>query len=241
MILDLAARAVLMPVLLGQAFYLRRTVVTLPEPEGPRMGSTGNGPALRLLIIGDSSAVGLGVSHQRDALLGQTKALLSEAYTVTYKLQAQSGARTGDVLNWLQTMPDGRYDYVVTALGVNDVTKLVTMRRFLHNQMALVDGLRARFGARRILVTGLPPVGQFPLLPQPLRWILGRQAARFDRHLRALVDAREDCSFVTIDMALNETNMAADGFHPGPRVYAAWGKEVARLIRADLDAVRDHA
>jgi lysophospholipase L1-like esterase len=231
-ILDAAARVVLMPVLLAQAAYLRMTVLQLPEPVGPRDGTIGAGPKLRLLILGDSSAVGVGVDLQNEALLGQVTNRLATFATVEFKLIAKVGAKTGDVLAWLDTMPAEQWDVVVTALGVNDVTKAVTMRRWLVQQAAVLDHLTQNFGAKHVLVSGLPPVGEFPLLPQPLRWILGRQAERFDRALHALVAARDDSSSIAFNMHLNKGNMSRDGFHPGPVVYAAWAEQVAAQIIA---------
>lgn len=233
--LDIAARILLLPVLLGQAVFVRRRYIALPEPTGDRRGETGQGPRLRLLILGDSSAVGVGVATQQQALLGGLLAHLSPHATVTYDLIAVTGAKTADVLEWRDTFPDGHYDVVVTALGVNDVTKGVSLRRFLRQQTALFDYLSTQRHAKRIVVSGLPPVGQFPLLPHPLRWVLGRQAARFDRHLHALVAARPECSSARIDLGLDETNMSDDGFHPGPTVYAVWAREIAQIILADRE------
>lgn len=235
MFLDIAARALLMPVLLGQAIYLRMSVIQLPEPEGARSGEVGDGPLIRLLILGDSSAAGVGVATQQDALLGQAMGLLAPEAKINFDLVAVTGARTADVLGWLDDLPDKSYDIVVTALGVNDVTKGVSLRRWLRLQNTLFNRIGAKFGAQRIIVSSLPPVGQFPLLPHPLRWVLGRQAARFDRNLHALVDRRPDCVAVRIDLGLDETNMSEDGFHPGPTVYAAWAQEVVRLIRSETD------
>lgn len=235
MFLDLAARALLMPVLLGQALYLRVRVIKMPEPAGARSGVTGNGPPVKLLILGDSSAAGVGVDTQQEALLGQIIARLSGQASVTYDLVAVTGARTIDVLGWLDDLPDNHYDVVVTALGVNDVTKGVSLRRWLQLQAKLFDRLGAKFGAQRIIVSSLPPVEQFPLLPHPLRWVLGRQAARFDHNLHELVDQRTDCVAVKIDLGLDQSNMAIDGFHPGPTVYAAWAEEVVRLIKHETD------
>jgi lysophospholipase L1-like esterase len=225
----------LLPVLLGQAVFVRKRYIALPEPTGDRAGTIGQGPPLRLLILGDSSAAGVGVQRQEQALLGQLTAHLAPYTTVEYSLIAVTGAKTSDVLGWLDTLTEGQYDVVVTALGVNDVTKGVSLRRWLHQQTALFDQLSTRFGARRIVVSGLPPMGQFPLLPHPLRWVLGRQAARFDRHLHTLVASRPECSAARIDLGLDETNMSEDGFHPGPVVYAVWAKEIAQIILTDLE------
>lgn len=229
-----------MPVLLAQAAYLRMRVVVLPEPTGPRSGIVGEGPDIRILILGDSSAAGVGVATQGQALSGQLPACLADSFTVHYDLVAQPGAKTGQVLGWLDHLPQQKYDFVVTALGVNDVTKAVTLRRWLQQQKLLFDRLSSQFGTRRILVSGMPPLAQFPIFPQPLRWVLGYQAARFDQHLHALVAAREDCRAVKIDLGLNDENMARDGFHPGPTVYAAWAQEVARLIIAEFPALDEN-
>ncbi|WP_159087027.1 SGNH/GDSL hydrolase family protein [Loktanella sp. Alg231-35] len=224
-----------MPVLLAQAAYLRRNVITLPDPEGDRKGTIGAGPPLRLLVIGDSSALGIGTETLDDALIGQIAQRLAPHCTVSFELVAKSGARTWDVVGWLDEMPEGGFDVVVTALGVNDVTKLVSLHKFLRGQSALIAGLRTRFDDPFVIVSGLPPVEQFPLLPHPVRWVLGRQAARFDRRLRALVDTLPNSANVRIDLGLGPHNMAEDGFHPGPEVYAEWAKEVVALIRARTD------
>ncbi|MDX8347243.1 SGNH/GDSL hydrolase family protein [Cognatiyoonia sp. IB215446] len=230
MILDAAARTVLMPVLLLQAVYLRMTVLRLPEPDGAREGKVGQGPPLRLTILGDSSAAGVGVADQQDALLGQVNHRLAPHFTTDYRLIAATGSRTGDVLGWLQDMQALDADVAVIALGVNDVTKGVSLRRWLRQQSALLDRLVHDFGVKYVVVSGLPPMHDFPLLPQPLRWVLGRQAARFDKALHEMVAERRDATSITIDMRLNRENMSEDGFHPGPVVYSAWADAVAAQI-----------
>ncbi len=230
MLLDFAARVVLMPVLIGQAFYARGRIVQLPEPTGDRSGTCGTGPELRLLILGDSSAVGLGVDTQAQALLGQITQALSPDFTVSYDLVAVTGARTADALGWLANLPAGNYDVIVTAFGVNDVTKGTSLKGFLARQAQLLDQLQSQFGAEIIVVSGLPPVRDFPALPHPLRWVLGRQAIRFDLALRDLVARRAGCTVLKFNLALNASNMGLDGFHPGPSVYAAWAKEVVMAI-----------
>lgn len=140
---------------------------------------------------------------------------------VSFELAAKSGAKTEDALGLLKDLHHAHYDIAITALGVNDVTKGISLRKWLRLQTALLDQLAQQSGTRQIIVSGLPPVGQFPLLPNPLRWVLGRQSARFDRHLHAVVAGRPNCASVTIDLGLDKGNMAADGFHPGASVYAA--------------------
>lgn len=204
----------------------------LSEPEGPRSGVIGTGPPLRLLIIGDSSAAGIGVATQSEALLGQVIAGLQDDFEVKFDLVAEPGARTSDVLSWLPGLPSAGYDVVVTALGVNDVTKGTTLAHFMARQGRLIDYAIEAFGARLVVVSGLPPVHQFPLLPNPLRWVLGRQARRFDLSLRRLVGTKPLAAMLDFDMALDPANMSPDGFHPGPAVYGRWAHRVVMTIKA---------
>ncbi|MDH3952646.1 MAG: SGNH/GDSL hydrolase family protein, partial [Gammaproteobacteria bacterium] len=56
---------------MAQGIWTNLRVPTLPEPPGAREGSAGKGPPLKLLVVGDSAAAGVGVSRQDEALLGQ--------------------------------------------------------------------------------------------------------------------------------------------------------------------------
>ena len=222
-----------MPVLLAQALYVRARALKMPEPDGARQGETGSGPLLRLLVLGDSSAAGVGVTTQDQALLGQVTQRLEPHARVQYELVARTGARTGDVLAWLNDLQSKKYDVVVLATGVNDVIKAVPLHRWLQQEAALLDRLTGELGARHVVISGLPPMHQFPLLPQPLRWMLGRQASRFDRHLRQMVADRPCCHMLHVPLDLDPSNMAPDGFHPGANVYALWAQLICDTLLAE--------
>ena len=66
------------PVILLQALWVVIRAQKLPEASGSRTGSAGHGPPLRILIVGDSSAAGVGVDHLTDALPGQLEVRLAE-------------------------------------------------------------------------------------------------------------------------------------------------------------------
>jgi lysophospholipase L1-like esterase len=117
-----------------QALITKRRVPKLLEPPGLRSGVAGDGPKLRLLIIGDSAAAGVGVSHQDKALSGQLVSQLAEHFRVTWRLEAISGATTTSTLASLPQLDDRKYDVVVTSLGVNDVTSSIGCREWLDSQ-----------------------------------------------------------------------------------------------------------
>jgi lysophospholipase L1-like esterase len=219
------------PVLLAQGLAARRRIPRLPEPPGAREGRTGRGAPLRLLVTGDSAAAGVGAEHQDDALLGQLIRELGCDFELQYRLDARIGATTATTLEGLGRLTNMRYDVVVTSLGVNDVTSGTRRSTWRRRQRALVDLLRESFGAKLIVLSGLPPMHGFPALPQPLRWYLGRRATQFDADLDNHVCDGPDTAYVNLRFTQDAGLMAADGFHPGPGIYAEWARLVAAVIR----------
>lgn len=227
----LIATLALAPILLAQGRHVRRTVPELPEPKGPRAGVGGTGPLLRLLVVGDSAAAGVGAPTQDEALSGQLAVALAPTFQLHWKLLAFTGATTVDMLDRLHLEPAAHYDVVVTSLGVNDVTGRHSLATWRRQQEDLVELLAARFGARLILLSGLPPMHRFPALPQPLRWYIGSRARDFDRVLAEVAASRPGCEFLALGHEMMDvSSMASDGFHPGPPIYALWAREAARRI-----------
>ena len=77
-------------------------------------------------------------------------------------------------------------------------------------------------------------MGHFPLLPQPLRWVLGRQAERFDRHLRQSAAGDPALVYVPMDFEMSPDQIATDGYHPGPEIYGEWARVLSQTIIARL-------
>ena len=228
----------LLPVLAVQALTARRRALILPEPPGERTGETGAGPILRLLIGGDSAAAGVGASHQDHALLGQLVAALQDQHSIRWRLEARSGATTQSTLMHLKKITPETVDVATTSLGVNDVTSGVGLNRWLSEQNELRQLLRERFGARLIVVAGLPPVHLFAGLPQPLRWHLGLRAKQFDAALARQVSKESDCRFIPLNVTDDVSAMAEDGFHPGPLIYSLWATKIAEHVRAGWPSPR---
>ena len=237
--LDLAARVLLFPVLVVQGAKARRSALRLADPAGRRDGVSGQGPDLRLLIVGDSSAVGVGTSHQEEALLGHMRKRLSQTNTVYWSVDAKTGATTADTIARLQESRKQKFDIVSVSLGVNDITERVPLSVWLRRFSTLLQLIEIKFRANVICVSGIPPMQCFPLLPQPLRWVMGAQAKRFDCALRKLVVNHTGCRFVEMDFEPEISQMSPDGFHLGPKIYAEWGRKVYRAIRRDAKRLRN--
>jgi lysophospholipase L1-like esterase len=208
-------------------------VPKLPEPPGAREGETGEGPSIKLLILGDSAAAGVGVSHQDKGLLGQIIERLSKDFNVQWVLDAKNGNTTSAMLHRLEALPPQHFDVAVTSLGVNDVTSMVSVGKWRRQQAELRKLLKQKFGVDMLIVSGLPPLHGFPALPQPLRWCLGARATQFNRDLESDVAGEAGAFFLDLRFSADTSLMATDGFHPGPEIYAEWGKRVAAVVSSN--------
>jgi lysophospholipase L1-like esterase len=231
------AKWALGPVLLAQGKWVRRETPVMPEPAGAREGVAGEGPLLRLLVLGDSAAAGVGAATQDEALAGRIVSRLSGMHRVEWRVVARTGVTTAATIRHLERHDPFVTDAVVTSLGVNDVTGEVGVTKFLALQGKLHGLLRDKFGARLVLASGLPPMGLFPALPQPLRWYLGERAREFDQALAERLAGSTGAQHLPFQGEVDAAHMASDGFHPGPAIYDTWGEAAARRIALFFDRV----
>ena len=227
----------LAPLMLTQAVLVRRKTLVLPEPSGPRTGTSGSGPELSVLIAGDSSAAGVGCREQEQALAGQIARVLGKRYRLTWRVEARTGDRTSDTLERLSRMHRQKFDVAVTALGVNDVTRLTRPRSFQARQSALMRLLTEKFGVRLVLLSGVPPMQRFPALPEPLAWFLGQHAARLDQAMANAAESVAQARHLPFDLPEAPDLAAPDGYHPSARAYTLWAEALSRRIEAEMERI----
>ncbi|MBU0972173.1 MAG: SGNH/GDSL hydrolase family protein [Proteobacteria bacterium] len=227
---------ILAPVLMFQGKQVKKNTPRLPEARGDRKGIQGNGEKqIRLLILGDSAAAGVGIDHQSAALSGQILACFGQAYRIEWELIAKTGTTTAMTLAYLKTVPPTVFDVVVTSLGVNDVKNGVAKNQWMTQQKNLIFLLREKFKIQRILIAAVPPMEVFPAFPWPLKWYLGVYAKHLNTAIRDWLKEQKDCEFLAFNLPLDTALMAEDKFHPGPLLHTIWGKEISRRIKLYFD------
>ncbi|WP_180072771.1 SGNH/GDSL hydrolase family protein [Acinetobacter sp. YH12200] len=224
----------LIPVLVIQGNRVKKNTVQLPEPEGEREGTCGQGQPLSILIVGDSAAAGVGVEHQDDALLGAILKDLQHNFKIQWKLHAKTGDSTAKVIRAIEQLETEHFDVVISSVGVNDVTKLMPADIWIQKQKKLYAMIQQKFSPELIIAAGVPPMNMFPALPNPLAWLFGQYAKKMNQQLARFVEDQANMQWIEYNIekyrAMN-LQMAADGFHPSKEVYTLWGQEVASKIR----------
>ena len=227
----------LIPVLVIQGNRVKKNTVQLPEPEGEREGTCGQGQPLSILIVGDSAAAGVGVEHQDDALLGAILKDLQHDFKIQWKLHAKTGDSTAKVICVIEQLETEHFDVVISSVGVNDVTKLMPADIWIQKQKKLYAMIQQKFSPELVIAAGVPPMNMFPALPNPLAWLFGQYAKKMNQQLAKFVASQDSMQWIEYDIekyrAMN-LEMAADGFHPSKEVYTLWGQEVASKIRQTL-------
>lgn len=205
---------------------MKRTALRLPDAAQPwhglMAGRNATSRPLRLLLLGESTVSGVGVARQADALAGQLAEQLAAATgrSVQWQALGRNGADAKVCLqNLLPQIMDQRWDLALLVLGVNDTTHLTSRRQWRSRLQQLFIGLGAC--SARVLVTGVPPLGQFTALPHPLRGWLGLRSRLLDSDLQK-VAALQRVSYLPLDFPFEQAYLARDGFHPSAAGYRKW-------------------
>ncbi len=223
----------LLPLTAVQGLWLRRVAVRLPGAAGERKGSTGEPPALHLLALGDSIIDGVGIDTVHNAMPVRLAHAIADrtGQAVSWELHGQSGHAITDVIERLDRLEAARPpNLVLLSVGVNDVTGLSSKKAWRGRLNELLGTIRARWPQSLIVFAGLPPMGLFPLPPNPLKFSLGLRAGDFDRIAAGIVSA--DSRAMHVPTAINpaQHDFCEDGFHPGAESCNLWALELAKLL-----------
>jgi lysophospholipase L1-like esterase len=224
-----------------QARRVRRRIPSLPEPLGERSGlegAAGGTGLLRLLVIGDSTAAGVGVTSMHDALPPQLAAILAtrRGCTVAWTVSARTGATASFTADELVPAAPLDQNIALLLVGVNDAVKLTPRQTWRTNMDRLVDGLQkhVRPGGQ-IVLAGLPNLWQFRTFPQPLRAVLGWHGRVLDRQVRKIAERRLGVTHVAMPPVSGPEMFAEDGFHPNAAAYRALAAHFAAALDLDHD------
>jgi lysophospholipase L1-like esterase len=200
--------------------------------------------ALRLVVLGDSTAAGTGVADLADALPVQIAARVAAALErpVAVTGFGVSGARTEGVIRDQVPLLDGTDpEVVVIVIGSNDVTGLTTPWALRRQTRELLEAAHAAADAP-VVLAGIPLFRGAGAIPQPLRRVTVAYANRMRPVQREAAGSVEGVRYVPIAdeasprFAGRPEAMSADAYHPSPVGYGFWADAIApRVVAAAAD------
>lgn len=202
-------------------------------------------PALRLTLLGDAGALGVGVDDLEATLGGQLAELLSTGggpagaparRRVELSSVAVAGSRSRDLATQVSRALVGEIpDVAVILIGAGDVTGLHRPSEAAAHLGGAVR--RLRDAGVEVVVGSCPDLGAVRAFAPPLRQLLGWQGRRLARAQAATVHA---AGGDVVDLA-SETGpvfradhgaLCYDGFHPSADGYRVWAHALYPAVAA---------
>ncbi len=208
---------------------ISRQLVQVAEPFSYRPEH----PRYRILVLGDSTAVGVGVSDPKNSIAGRLAEVMPWA---EIRNDAVAGLTTHELLNSLSmSVPEKFYDLILIQIGANDIV------RFTHIETAgayvrEVFAWAGRKGKTTALMTS-GNIGASRMFPLPIRAIYARRTLRFREKFRALAEERY---VIYVDLFEPKESdpfvlepdryYAADFFHPSDDGYGVWFARIKKTF-----------
>jgi lysophospholipase L1-like esterase len=198
-------------------------------------------PPIRLVLLGDSSALGVGVERVVDTVGGTIATQLAEQdRRVELSSVAVVGSRSSDLGTQVaRALLGPRPDVAVILVGANDATGL---RRPSDAAAALAEAVRRLRAVGVAVVVGTcPDLGAARAIAPPLRQFVGFLGRRV---AWAQADAVRAAGGVPVDLAsiagpvfrADAGTLCRDGYHPSADGYRVWAHA---LMPAVLDALSE--
>jgi lysophospholipase L1-like esterase len=224
------AGAALVTVLRGEARSARRRVEARVAQADPPTGNgrygSGRGKPIVLTVLGDSSAVGLGVERAAETpgvLVASALAELAERPVRLVRL-AVSGAVSSKLDAQVELALAEHPDVAVIMIGANDVTSRARPATSVRH---LAEAVRRLVGSGCQVVVGTcPDLGTIRPIRQPLR-LLARRWSRQLAAAQTIAVVAEGGRTVSLGSVLgpsfasDRTLFSLDEFHPSAAGYAS--------------------
>lgn len=216
---------VLSPLLRKQGDRMRTAMPWLPPAKLPWRGTVEGPHPFRLLVIGDSTAAGVGVQDPDHGLGGSLARVLADrtGRGVEWLALGQAGATAKDLrARFLLKAMEEEYDVVFISIGANDILELRSRAAFRDDFRAILTALRDRSPEARIVVANMPMFAWLTVIPNPLRWVLSLHATNL-QHAAQREVARDPAAHMSPPPPTYSAGFfARDRFHPSAEGYRDW-------------------
>lgn len=230
--------------LIGEALLARRAIGTTderpPSPDG--LYGDGSGRTIRCLVIGDSAAVGYGMTTADATPTGLLGVGLSHVLDAQVEMRCHAvvGAQTSDLPAQIELANDFKPDIAVIVIGTNDVTHRVLPHTSMRQLGDVVRQLTS--DGCEVVVGTCPDLGTVQPILQPLREVARHWSRRLAKQ-QTIATVRAGGRAVSLGDLLGglfieqrEAMFGADRFHPSAAGYA---NMVSVLVPAVAAALND--
>ncbi|ABY22446.1 conserved hypothetical protein [Renibacterium salmoninarum ATCC 33209] len=196
---------------------------------------------VKLLVLGDSIAAGLGAERSKDTLGARIARGLAKqsGRAVSLRTAAVVGSESSALHDQLTSLPKTyRPDLAVAVVGGNDVTHMISPAQATPHLSETIAKLQA-LGAK-VVVGTCPDLGTLRPAPQPLRSVV-QVASKRMAAAQAQVARRAGVKYVMLGRLVGplfrdhpEEMFAVDRFHPSGTGYRRTAKFLVPVLLKEL-------
>ncbi|MBU1292644.1 SGNH/GDSL hydrolase family protein [Patescibacteria group bacterium] len=188
---------------------------------------TKEGEGDAVLVLGDSTAVGIGAAAPEESVAGQVAKEIEVGSVENY---AKSGAEVNDLSGQIAQAKKGDYRLILIQIGGNDIIRFHNAQK-VGKELAQV--LKTLPGSEKVIVISAGDVGGAPLFPFPIRPFYTRLNNEYHEVFEHVV-SEAGYTYVNFGNSpatktINEdpkTYLAADGLHPSSAGYKLWFEDI---------------
>lgn len=223
----------LVPVAVAQGIAVRKRTPRLPPPRGRPMGRIGtDAPEIRLLVLGDSSAAGVGAERIEDTLGPQLAMHLHRATgkPVAWRNAGANSAIAAQVRDHVVPHIEERdFTHVVLTVGTNDAKNFVTRAKFKQGFGGLLYAVHARWPEASVYWSPVIDMKDVPALPPLLAYVLELRRQIINAMGHQLCRERYASAVAPLGVE-DPAGFAVDGFHANELGYRHWAEHLARVM-----------
>lgn len=228
----------------------KRTYLTAdsaPPIEGHFAATGKSKGSLKLVMIGDSTAAGVGATATDGSVGGHLSESLGDAgFDVQLSSVAVSGSRVSDLSPQVSRALMGKPDLAVILIGANDATHFSGLNELRHELNT--DVRRLTDAGVQVVIGTCPEMRAGLAFMRPARDIVawqGRRVARTERKAIRGTGAQDvDIQKLTGPTFLHDTHryLSSDRFHPNDEGYGVWSAALFPTVESDAAAaLKAHA
>lgn len=226
--LELVVLSPVFPILYFMGSKLKNNLVKLP-PRSEFLKLEGSNPESHLLIIGESTAAGVGATSTETTFASHIFQNLNAQFTI-FNI-GENGLKAENLQVLLKKSENemtGTFSKAIILIGANDCFKLTPPKKFKREMESFIQFLVLRKGVKKITIPLIPPVQNFPGIPGVMRFFLGWHRSLLTNELEHLEKKLPHLSFENHGGKFSDEFFSEDGIHPSD-----WGYE---LIAASIAA-----
>jgi lysophospholipase L1-like esterase len=194
----------------------------------------GDDHSMDILVLGDSTGVGVGASRPEDSIAGRLATLLGATYVEN---RAVSGAQVADMQVQLNEASLQKYNVILIQVGANDVTHFHSAKKSADTLAPIIE--KASSLSKHVYVMLAGNVGATTNFPPPLRPIYTSLTLQYHQEF-AKMAASEGATYINLyeppatdPFTANPAKyLAEDGFHPSSAGYELWFGRLQHVLKS---------